>query len=88
MCITKNDLIDDLLTVNDALVQTWIVDFGASFHVDPIKECFSTLLQAAMAMYTLETIMHAPLRVLAQCIFVQMALMSWFCIMYVMYQGS
>ena len=42
MCITKNDLIDALLTVNDALAQTWIVDYGASFHVTPIKECFST----------------------------------------------
>mgnify|MGYP000016945791 CR=1 FL=1 len=42
MCITKNDLIDALLAVNDALAQTWIVDSGASFHVTPIKECFST----------------------------------------------
>ena len=42
MCMTKNDLIDALLTVNDALTQTWIVDSGASFHVTPIKECFST----------------------------------------------
>ncbi|MCO5561643.1 hypothetical protein L7F22_015264 [Adiantum nelumboides] len=40
--ITKSDLIDALLTVNDALSQTWIVDSGASFHVTPIKECFST----------------------------------------------
>ena len=42
MCITENDLIDALLTVNDALAQTWIVDSSASFHVTPIKECFST----------------------------------------------
>ncbi|KAH7302046.1 hypothetical protein KP509_23G053800 [Ceratopteris richardii] len=42
MQITKRDLIDALLTVNDALSQTWIVDSGASFHVTPIKECFTT----------------------------------------------
>ena len=58
MWITKNDLIDALLTVNDALAQTWIVDSGASFHVTPTKECFVFLFlpQAAMVMYTLETI--------------------------------
>ena len=42
MCITTNDLIDALLNVNDALAQTWIVDSGTSFHVIPIKTCFST----------------------------------------------
>ncbi len=42
MQITKSDLIDALLTVNDALSQTWIVDSGASFHVTPVKECFVT----------------------------------------------
>ena len=42
MQITKSELIDDLLTLNDALSQTWIVDSGASFHVTPIKECFTT----------------------------------------------
>ena len=41
MCITKNDFIDALLTINDALAQTWILDSGASFHETPIKECFS-----------------------------------------------
>ena len=38
MQIRKRDLIDALLTLNDALSQTWIVDLGASFHVTPIKE--------------------------------------------------
>ena len=42
MQITKRDLIDALLTLNYALSQTWIVDSGASFHVTPIKECFTT----------------------------------------------
>ena len=42
MCITKNDLIDGLPTINDALAQTWIVGSSASFHVIPIKEFFST----------------------------------------------
>ena len=42
MSITKSDLIDALLTVNDALSQTWIVDFGASFLVTLVKECFAT----------------------------------------------
>ena len=49
---------------------------------------FLLLLQAAMAMDALETIMHVPLRVLAQCIFLQMVLMSWFCMMYIMYQDQ
>ena len=40
--ITKTDVIDALLSTNDALSQSWIVDSGASFHVTP-KECFSTL---------------------------------------------
>ena len=40
--ITKSNLIDALLTLNDALSQTWIVGSGASFHVTPIKECFTT----------------------------------------------
>ena len=42
MSITKGDLIDALLTTNDALSQTWIIDSGASFHVTPLKECFVT----------------------------------------------
>ena len=43
MQITKADVIDALLSTNDALSQSWIVDSGASFHVTPSKECFSTL---------------------------------------------
>ena len=43
MQITKRDLIDTLLTLNNALSQTWIVDSSASFHVTPIKECFTTI---------------------------------------------
>ena len=43
MQITKADVIDALLSTNDALSQSWIVDSGASFHVTPTKECFSTL---------------------------------------------
>ena len=42
MSITKGDLIDALLTANDALSQTWIIDSGVSFHVTPVKECFVT----------------------------------------------
>ena len=42
MQITKSDIIDALLMLNDALSQTWIVDLGASFHVAPIKECLTT----------------------------------------------
>ena len=42
MQITKSDIIDALLTLNDALSQTWIVDSGASFQITPIKECFTT----------------------------------------------
>ena len=38
MQITKSDLIDALLTLNDVFSKTWIVD---SFHVTPIKECFT-----------------------------------------------
>ena len=41
MQITKTDLIDTLLTLNDGQSQTLIVDSGASFHVTPIKECFT-----------------------------------------------
>ena len=81
MCITKNDLIDALLSVNDALAQTWIVDSGASFHVTHIKECFSTFITGIHG----HVIMHVPLKVLALCIFLQMALMSWFCIICVTY---
>ena len=43
MQITKADVIDALLSTNDALSQSWIVDSGASFHVTPPKESFSTL---------------------------------------------
>ena len=40
MQITKSDLIDALLTLNDALSQTWIVNSSASFHVTP-KDCIT-----------------------------------------------
>ena len=42
MQIRKRDLIDALLTLNDALSQTWIVDSRAAFHVTPVTECFTT----------------------------------------------
>ena len=42
MKITQVDLIDALLDGIGAFPQTWIVDSGASYHVTPIKECFST----------------------------------------------
>ena len=42
MKITQVDLIDALLDGTNAFTQTWIVDSGASYHVTPIKECFST----------------------------------------------
>ena len=58
MCIIMNNLIDALLTINDALTQTYIVVSGPSFHVTLLL-----LLEEAMAMYTLETITHVPLRV-------------------------
>ena len=61
MQITKSNLID-------ALSQTWIVGSGASFHVTPIKECFTTLMSAAMDIYSLEKTMVALLKVLAQFI--------------------
>ena len=38
MQITKADVIDALLSTNDALSQSWIVDSGALFHVTPSKE--------------------------------------------------
>ena len=42
MKITQVDLIDALLDGIDAYIETWIVDSIASYHVTPIKECFST----------------------------------------------
>ena len=36
------DVIDALMTVDDGLSQTWIVDSGASFHVTLCLECFAT----------------------------------------------
>ena len=39
MQITKGDLIDVLRTLDDV---QWIVNSGASFHVTPVKECFTT----------------------------------------------
>ena len=42
MQITKSDVIDVLLTLKDVLSQTWILDLGASFHITPSKECFTT----------------------------------------------
>ena len=42
MQITKSDVIDALMTVDDGLSQTWIVDSGASVHVTPCLECFAT----------------------------------------------
>lgn len=42
MLISKKDVIDALLSANDGLSQSWIVDSGASFHVTPSLECFAT----------------------------------------------
>ena len=42
MKIAQVDLIDALVDGTNAHTQTWIVDSGASYHVTPIKECFST----------------------------------------------
>ena len=42
MQITKTNVIDALLSIDDGLTQTWIVDFGASFYVTPCLECFTT----------------------------------------------
>ena len=42
MKISQMDLIDALLDGIDAHTQTWILDSGASHHVTPLKECFST----------------------------------------------
>ena len=58
MCITKNDLIDALPTINDALAQTWIVDSGASFHVTPIKECFSTFTAGSHGLTVNDALAH------------------------------
>ena len=40
MCITKNDLVDALLTVNDALAQTWIVDSRCFISCDSYQGVF------------------------------------------------
>ena len=40
--ISRYDMIDALLSVNDAFSQTWIVDSDALFHVTLPKECFMT----------------------------------------------
>ena len=48
MKINKGDAIDLLLTIQDALTYTWIVDSSASFHVPPIKELFHHFMQALM----------------------------------------
>ena len=58
VCISKNDLIDALLTVNDAMAQTWIVDSGASFHVTPIKECFSTFTAGSHGLTVNDALAH------------------------------
>ena len=42
MQITKTDVIDALLSIDDGLTQKWIVDTGVSFHVTPCLECFTT----------------------------------------------
>ena len=42
MKITKTDVIDALLSIDDGLAQIGIVDFGASFHVIPCFERFIT----------------------------------------------
>lgn len=42
MLISQKDVIDALLSANDGLSQSWIVDSGASFHVTPSLECFAT----------------------------------------------
>ena len=42
MQITKSDVIDTLMTVDDGLSQTWLVDLRASFHVTPCLDCFAT----------------------------------------------
>ena len=57
MQIRRGDLIDALLTLNDALTQAWIVDLGASFHVTPIRSVLLPFMQATMDMYTLEVTM-------------------------------
>ncbi|MCO5584791.1 hypothetical protein L7F22_038723 [Adiantum nelumboides] len=42
MLILRRDVIDALLSANDSLSQSWIVDSGASFHVTSSLECFAT----------------------------------------------
>lgn len=39
--ISRKDVIDALLSANDGLSQSWIVDSGASFHVTLCLECFA-----------------------------------------------
>ena len=41
MQITKTYVIDALLSIDDGLTQTWIVDSRVSFHVTPCLECFT-----------------------------------------------
>ena len=42
MLISRRDVIDALLSANDGLTQSWIVDSSASFHVTPSMECFAS----------------------------------------------
>ena len=41
--ISRYDMIDALLSVNDAFSQTWIADSDALFHATLPKECLITL---------------------------------------------
>ena len=68
MLITKSNLIDALLTLNDALSQTWIVGSGASFHVTPLKECFATFHASNHGHVYLGNNHAYSLKLLAHCI--------------------
>ena len=63
MQITKTDVIDALLSIDDGLTQTWIVDSRASFHVT--WNALPHLMRAVIEKFNLVIIMLAILMVLA-----------------------
>ena len=81
MQITKSDIIDALLMLNDALSQTWIVDLGASFHVTPIKECFTTFPASSNGHVYLGNSHASSIEGIGTMHSLWMVLMSWFCMM-------
>ena len=38
--ITDTTFVNALRTIQDSIIQSWTIDFGASFHDIPSRECF------------------------------------------------